>query len=85
MEPASLSTSTLSASLLAQTVKRLPAKRETWVQSLGREDPLEKEIATRSQGWRSLVGYGPCGHEESGMTGRLHFTPAVWGQHRVRG
>ena len=27
-------------------VKRLPEMRETWVQSLGREDPLEKEMAT---------------------------------------
>ena len=29
-------------------VKRLPVMRETWVQSLGREDPLEKEMATHS-------------------------------------
>ena len=29
-------------------VKSLPAVRETWVRSLGREDPLEKEMATRS-------------------------------------
>ena len=36
------------ASLVAQTVKRLPAMRETWVQSLGWEDPLEKEMATHS-------------------------------------
>ena len=36
------------ASLMAQTVKRLPATWETQVQSLGREDPLEKEITTRS-------------------------------------
>ena len=36
------------ASLVAQTVKRLPAMRETWVQSLGQEDLLEKEMATRS-------------------------------------
>ena len=35
-------------SLVAQMVKRLPAMRETWVQSLGREDPLEKEMATHS-------------------------------------
>ena len=35
-------------SLVAQTVKRLPAMRETQVQSLGREDPLEKEMATHS-------------------------------------
>ena len=31
---------------MAQMVKRLPTMRETWVQSLGREDPLEKEVAT---------------------------------------
>ena len=34
--------------LVAQTVKRLPAMRETWVQFLGREDPLEKEMAIHS-------------------------------------
>ena len=36
------------ASLVAQRVKRLPAMWETWVQSLIREDPLEKEKATHS-------------------------------------
>ena len=36
------------ASLVAQTVKCLPTMRETWVQSLGWEDPLEKEMATHS-------------------------------------
>ena len=35
-------------SLVAQTVKRLPTMLETWVQSLGREDPLEKEMAIHS-------------------------------------
>ena len=42
------------ASLLAQTVKNLPAMREPQVQSLGREDPLEKEMATHSSilAWR---------------------------------
>ena len=34
--------------LVAQMVKRLPAMRKTLVQSLGREDPLEKEMATHS-------------------------------------
>ena len=33
---------------MAQTVKRLPAMQETWVQSLGQEDPLEKEMAPHS-------------------------------------
>ena len=36
-------------SLVAQTVKRLPARRETRVRFLGREDPLEKEMATHLQ------------------------------------
>ena len=42
------------ASLVAQRIKRLPARRETWVQSLGREDPLENEMATHSSilAWR---------------------------------
>ena len=34
------------ASLVAQRVKCLPAMRETWVQSLGQEEPLEKEVVT---------------------------------------
>ena len=33
---------------MAQRVKRLPATQETWVRSLGQEDPLEKEMATHS-------------------------------------
>ena len=33
---------------MTQKVKRLPEVQETWVQSLGREDPLEKEMATQS-------------------------------------
>ena len=35
-------------SLVTQTVKCLPAMRETWVRSLGQEDPMEKEMATHS-------------------------------------
>ena len=52
-------------SLVAQIVKNLPAMRETWVQSLDLEDPLEKGIATHSNilseeshGQRGLAGYG---------------------------
>ena len=43
------------ASLVAQLVKNLPAMRETWVQSLGWEDPLEKGKATHCSilAWRS--------------------------------
>ena len=36
------------ASLVTQMVKNLPAVQETWVQSLGQEDPLEKGMATHS-------------------------------------
>ena len=41
-------------SLVAQRLKRLPAMQETWVQSLGQEDPLENEIANHSSilAWR---------------------------------
>ena len=51
---------------MAQMVKRLPVMRETQVQSLGWEDPLEKEMATHSStlagkfhGLRTLVGGSP--------------------------
>ena len=42
------------ASLVAQMIKNLPAVQETWVLSLGWEDPLEKGMATRSSilAWR---------------------------------
>ena len=59
-------------------VKNPPAMQElqeTWVRSLGWEDPLEKGMATtpvflpgESHGQRSLVGYNPQGHKESNMT-----------------
>ena len=44
----------LTASLVIQTVKNLPAMQETWVRSLGQEDPLEKGMATHSSilAWR---------------------------------
>ena len=38
----------LRTSLVAQSVKRLPTMQETRIQSLGQEDPLEKEMATHS-------------------------------------
>ena len=60
---------------MAQRLKRLPALQETWVQSLGWEDTLEKEMAThssilarKSHGRRSLVGYSPQGRKESDTT-----------------
>ena len=52
------------ASLLVQTVKNLPAVQETWVQSLGWEDPLEKEMATHS---RILAWKIPWTEEPGGL------------------
>ena len=56
---------------MAQTVKNLPAVRETWVRSLAWEDPLEKEMTTHSSilPWRipwteEPGGYSPWGHKE---------------------
>ena len=48
--------SPLLANTMAQSVKNLPAVQETHVRSLGREDPLEKEMATHSSilAWRIL-------------------------------
>ena len=58
----------LKASLVAQSVKNLPATWETRIQFLGHEDPLEKEMATpcsilawRIPQTRSLAGYSPWG------------------------
>ena len=40
--------SSIRASLIVQLAKNLPAMQETWVQSLGWEDPLKKEMASHS-------------------------------------
>ena len=58
------------ASLVAQRLKRLPAMREAWARSLGREDSLEKEMATHSSilAWRI-----PWTEESADTTEQLHF------------
>ena len=63
------------ASLVAQMVKNLPAMQKTQIRSPGREDPLDKEMATTPvflpgefHGQRSLVGYSPRGHRELDTT-----------------
>ena len=63
------------ASLVAQTVKNLPAMQETHVQSLHREHPLEKEMATHYSilAWRipwteEPGGFQSWGHKESETT-----------------
>ena len=50
----------LGASLVAQMVKNMPAMQETWVQSLGWEDPLEEDMATHSSilAWRLPMARG---------------------------
>ena len=60
---------------MVQMVKNLPAMQETWVRSLGREDPLEKGMATpvflpgeSDYGQRSLVSYSPQGCKELDRT-----------------
>ena len=53
----------LGASLMVQMVKNLPVMKETWVRSLGQEDPLEKEMATHS----STIAWRIPRAEEPGM------------------
>ena len=57
------------APLVAQRVKRLPAMQETWVRSLGQEDPLEKEMATHSSilAWRILWAEEPGRLQSTGL------------------
>ena len=61
---------------MAQRLKRLPAMRETWVRSLGQEDPLEKRMAIQSSiltvflsgkfhRQRNSAGYGPWGSQRA--------------------
>ena len=58
-----------SASLVAQMVKNLPAMQETWVQSLGQEDPLEKKMATHFSilAWENPWTEEPGGLQSMGM------------------
>ena len=62
------------ASLVAQTVRNLPAMQETWVQSLGRKDPLEKEMATNcsSLAWRIPWTEEPGGLQSMGSQSVRH-------------
>ena len=56
-------------SLVGQRLKHLPAMQETWVQSLGWEDPLEKEMATHSSilAWRIPRTEEPGGLQSTGL------------------
>ena len=73
------------ASLVAQRLKCLPVMWETWVRSLGREDRLEKEMATHSSilAWRIPWTEDPGRLQSTGlqrfdMTEQLHFHFTWW-------
>ena len=73
-------------SLVAQAVKRVPAIQETRVRCLGREDPLEKEMAIHSSAlaWKIPWTEEPGrlqfyqGSKESDTTEQLHFSSNKW-------
>ena len=73
------------ASLVAQTVKNLPVMQETWVQWLGQEDPLEREMATHSSilAWRIPWIEEPDGLQSLELQGVGHN----WGSnaHKISG
>ena len=65
---------------MAQRVQLLPAMQETWIRSLGQEDPLERKwhptpvlLPGKSHGQRSLADYSPWDGKELDTTERLHF------------
>ena len=74
---------------MAQSAKSLPAMQETWVRSLGQEDPREKEMATHSSvlAWEiprteEPGGLQSLGSQESEMTEQLNLPKlgGCWGQ-----
>ena len=71
-------TSIYGDSLVAQTIENPPSTQETWVQSLGWEDDLEREwqptpvfLPGDSYGQRSLAGFSPQGFKKSDTAERL--------------
>ena len=66
----------LLSSLVAQRIKHVPAMRETQVQSLGWEDPLEKETATHSSilAWRIPWREEPVGLQSTGSQSRTRLS-----------
>ena len=73
-----LSNGTTRAFLVVQTVKNLPAMQETWVQSLGGEDPWRRKwqptpivLPGRFHGQRSLTGYSSRGRKQSNPTEQI--------------
>ena len=70
---------------VAQMVKNLPAMWETWVRSLGQEDPLEEEMATHSSilAWRIPMNRGAWGATVHGVT-ESDLTEQVSTQHTAQ-
>ena len=62
-------------SLVAQRVKNPPAMQETWVQSLGQEDPLEKKMAIHSSVLIWIIPWTeePCGLKSTGSQRVGHY------------
>ena len=61
---------------MAQSVKNLPAMQDTWVQSLGREGPMEKEMETHSSvlAWKIPWTEKPSRLQSMGVTENLDTT-----------
>ena len=66
-------------SLVAQRLKLLPAVRETWVRSLGWEDPLEEEMATHPSilAWEIPREEQPGGLQSTGVTEESNMIEAT--------
>ena len=65
---------------MSQMVENLPAMRETWVQSLGWEDPLEEGMATHSStpAWRIPMDRGPSPGREAALAWASLAQRLVW-------
>ena len=74
MSSISISISIYRVSLVAQMVKNLPAIPDTWVQSLGWEDPLEKGMGIHS----SMLAWRILWTEEPGRVRRVRDKLGVW-------
>ena len=64
---------------MAQQVKKLPATQATWVQSLGRKDPLEEETATHSSilAWKIPQTDEPGGQQLMGLQSRTRLSISI--------
>ena len=73
-------TSLFSASLVAQTVKNLPAMQKTWVWSLSQEDLLEKELPTHSSILAQRIPWTeePGGLQSMGLKRAGHWALSTW-------